>query len=340
VPVLWRWQNDECTGYNDFNAEYSQRLEQAYNSSRQQIFVIPERNWQFNFMNMTQLNPSSQSLRSIKRFVDQSIAGTSAVAAQPMQPSSVPPIHPQSTAAGHYVPALAQRFAHAVAAGRAVVISSKFAQHHLCKMLHSQPQPLPPLPAMRSLYAPHGHPSDARKCVTAADAHGVHCSDVTHIAVLFMATGARLSQLVDRVLLHRFAQCAVDWVTSGRGKKVGVRQRAARCSVCRCFVSSVIVLHAFASAEFESDARLLQATVACIKVRPPCISADTMCTLCLPAQSHGAAAVVWGADGAVGFCRRRREAASQEEGYLVLWMLPEAVTLKLLGCTSLLMQGR
>jgi hypothetical protein len=105
VPVLWRWQNDECTGYNDFNAEYSQRLEQAYNSSRQQIFVIPERNWQFDFMSMTQLNPSTQSLRSIKRFVDQSIAGTSAAAAQPMQPSSAPPIHQQSTAAGHYVPA-------------------------------------------------------------------------------------------------------------------------------------------------------------------------------------------------------------------------------------------
>ena len=178
---------------------------------------------------------------------------------------------------------LAQRFAHAVAAGRAVVISSTFAQHHLREMMHWQPRPLPPLPAMRSLYVPHGHPSDARKCVTAADAHGVHCSDVTHIAVRFMATGARLSQLVDRVLLHRFAQCAVDWVTSGRGKKVGVRQRAARCSVCRCFVSSVIVLHAFASSEFESDARLLQATVACIKVRPPA-SAHTPCApfACLP----------------------------------------------------------
>ena len=46
------------------------------------------------------------------------------------------------------------------------------------------------------------------------------------------------------------------------------------------------------------------------------------------------------ADGAVGFCRRRRNAASQEEGYLVLWKLPEAATLKLLSCTSLLMQGR
>jgi hypothetical protein len=132
---------------------------------------------------------------------------------------------------------LAQRFAHAAAAGRAVVISGKFAQHHLCKMMHWQPQPLPPLPAMRWLYAPHGHPSDARKCVTAAEAHGVHCSDVAHIAVRFMATGARLSQLVDGVLLHRFAQCAVDWVTSARGEKVGVRQRAARCSVCRCLIS-------------------------------------------------------------------------------------------------------
>jgi len=40
------------------------------------------------------------------------------------------------------------------------------------------------------------------------------------------------------------------------------------------------------------------------------------------------------------FCRRRREAASLEEGCLVLWMLPQEATLKLLSCTSLLMQRR
>ena len=133
-----------------------------------------------------------------------------------------------------------QRFAHAVAAGRAVVISGKFAQRLFRKVMHWQPQPLPPLPAMRLMYAPHGHPSDAHECVTAADAHRVRCSDVTHIAVRFITTGARRAQLDDRVVFHRFAQCAIDRVTSGRVKKVGVRQPAARCSVCRCLISTVI----------------------------------------------------------------------------------------------------
>ena len=48
----------------------------------------------------------------------------------------------------------------------------------------------------------------------------------------------------------------------------------------------------------------------------------------------------WGADVALGFCRRRQEAALQEMGYLMLWMLPEEATLKLLSCSSLSMQGR
>jgi len=55
---------------------------------------------------------------------------------------------------------------------------------------------------------------------------------------------------------------------------------------------------------------------------------------------HGVEAVVWGADGAVVVCRKRRDAASKGEGYLVFGMLPKAATLKLLSCTSLLMQGR
>ena len=114
-----------------------------------------------------------------------------------------------------------QRFAHAVAAGRAVVISRKFAQRLLRRAMHWQPQPLPHLPAMRLMYAPHAHPSDACECVTAADVHRVGCSDATHIAVRYIATGARLAQLDDRVLFHRFAQCAIDRVTTGRLKKVG-----------------------------------------------------------------------------------------------------------------------
>jgi hypothetical protein len=106
--------------------------------------------------------------------------------------------------------------------------------------MHLQPQPLPPLPEMRLMYAPHAHPSDACECVTAADARRVGCSDATHIAVRFITAGARLAQLDDRVLFHRFAQCAIDRVTTGRLKNVGVRQPAARCSVCRCFISTLI----------------------------------------------------------------------------------------------------
>ena len=133
-----------------------------------------------------------------------------------------------------------QRFANAVAAGRAVVISRKFAQRLLRRVMHLQPQPLPPLPEMRLMYAPHAPPSDACECVTAADARRVGCSDATHIAVRFITAGARLAQLDDRVLFHRFAQCAIDRVTTGRLKNVGVRQQAARCSVCRCFISTLI----------------------------------------------------------------------------------------------------
>jgi len=48
----------------------------------------------------------------------------------------------------------------------------------------------------------------------------------------------------------------------------------------------------------------------------------------------------WDADGALGFCRRRREAALQKLGCLMFWMLPKAATMKLLSCLSLSMTER
>ena len=53
AQVLWRWESDDGTKYNDFSGEHCRLLEQAFNSGQHQ-FQIPQMQWVFDFGNMIQ----------------------------------------------------------------------------------------------------------------------------------------------------------------------------------------------------------------------------------------------------------------------------------------------
>ena len=83
--VLWKWENDEGTAFNDFDASVCDMLEQAHRAGVQQI-QHPSRPWVFNLAAMTQTNTNTSSKRNVKRMppssapVGHRVAGAAAAA--------------------------------------------------------------------------------------------------------------------------------------------------------------------------------------------------------------------------------------------------------------------
>ncbi len=55
LTLTSRWQSDDGSKFNDFDADLSFRLESALNSGHHQ-FQVPERNWLFDLVAMKQTN--------------------------------------------------------------------------------------------------------------------------------------------------------------------------------------------------------------------------------------------------------------------------------------------
>ena len=83
--VLWKWENDEGTAFNDFDASVCDMLEQAHRTGVQQL-QHPSKPWVFDLAAMTQTNTNTSSKRNVKRMAPSSapvghrVAGAAAAA--------------------------------------------------------------------------------------------------------------------------------------------------------------------------------------------------------------------------------------------------------------------